>query len=65
MIPEYRRRALTRGNRLRWPTRLRLLLLLPGSWRWNAWVRDWTALLGGFRSYEDETTEKSKPGGGP
>ena len=28
-----------------WSIKLRLLLLLPGSWAWNAWVRDTTAFL--------------------
>jgi hypothetical protein len=26
--------------------RLRRMLMLPGSWRWNAWVWDVTAHLG-------------------
>lgn len=56
MIPEYRHRALSRRNRLSWPIRLRLLLLVPGSHRWNAWLRDATARLEGHRSYDDETT---------
>ncbi len=30
---------------LPWPIRLRKLLLIPGSWAWNAWVRDITAKL--------------------
>lgn len=28
-----------------WAIRLRKLLLIPGSWTWNAWVRDATAWL--------------------
>ena len=27
--------------------RVRRLLLIPGTWRWNAWVRDVTARLEG------------------
>jgi hypothetical protein len=27
--------------------RVRTALMLPGSWRWNAWVRDVTARLEG------------------
>lgn len=61
MITEYRKRAFARGNGLRWPVRLRLLLILPVSCRWNAWVRDWTARLEGFKSYEHESTEGSVP----
>lgn len=57
MIPEYRHRALSRRSDLRWPIRLRLLLLIPGSWRWNAWVREWTARLE-CRTYESETTRR-------
>ena len=57
MIPEYRHRALDRHNRLTWPIRLRLLLIIPGSWKWNRWIRDWTARLEGHRSYDDEMTE--------
>lgn len=45
MIPEYRRRAFTRGNGLHWAIRLRLLLILPISCKWNAWVRHVTAWL--------------------
>lgn len=30
---------------LKWPIRLRLWLLVSGSWRWNAWVRDITAWM--------------------
>ena len=58
MIPEYRRRAL-RSRGIRWPIRLRLLLIVPGSHPWNAWVRDVTARLEGHSSYDDETTERS------
>ena len=54
MIREYLHRALAHG--VSWPIRLRLLLIVPGSHRWNAWVRDWTARLEGFRSYDDEVT---------
>ena len=25
--------------------RVRRALLLPGSWKWNAWMRDWTAMV--------------------
>ncbi len=57
MRTEYLRRALNPTNNLPWPIRLRLLLILPGSWKWNAWVRDWTAHLEGYQSYEDEMTE--------
>lgn len=57
MIREYRHRAFKRG--ISWPIRLRLLLLIPGSHRWNARVRDFTARLEGHRSYDDETTEKT------
>ncbi len=56
MIREYRHRAL-RSPGIRWPIRLRLLLILPGSWRWNAWVRDVTARLEGHDSYDDEVTD--------
>ena len=56
MIREYRHRALTTRD-LHWPIRLRLLLLIPGSWRWNALVRDVTARLEGHSSYDDEVTE--------
>ena len=52
MIPEHRRRAFTRNNGLKWPMRLRLLLIIPGSHPWNAWVRDWTAR---FEKGERET----------
>jgi len=31
--------------RLHWAMRLRKRLLIRGSHRWNAWVRDWTAKL--------------------
>ena len=57
MIAEYRSRVLDWGNGLRWPIRLRLLLLLPGSWPWNRWIRNFTARLEGFASYEDEITD--------
>ncbi len=30
---------------LHWAIRLRKRLLIPGSWKWNAWVRDVTARL--------------------
>lgn len=56
-ITEYRRRAFDRRNRLHWPIRLRLLLIIPGSWKWNRWVRNATARLEGFADYEAETTE--------
>ena len=56
MIREYRHRALTTRD-LHWPIRLRLLLLIPGSWRWNALVRDVTARLEGHSSYDDEATQ--------
>ena len=55
MIREYRQHAFSRG--MSWPIRLRLLLLVPGSHSWNRWVRDWTAHLEGFRSYDDEVTQ--------
>ncbi len=45
MIPEYRQRALRRGNGLHWAIRLRLLLILPGSHKWNGWVRHASAWL--------------------
>ena len=32
-------------EKLHWAIRLRLFLLLPFSCKWNAWVRDFTALL--------------------
>jgi len=57
VIPEYRRRALSREFPWGWPIRLRLLLIVPWRSRWNARIRDWTARLKGFDSYEDETTE--------
>ena len=56
MISEYRHRALDRSNRMWWPIRLRLLLIVPGSWKWNGWVRDWTARMEGHVSYDDEQT---------
>jgi len=49
MITEYRRRAFDRQNGLSWPIRLRLLLILPGTHRWNSWVRGATAWLDGRR----------------
>ncbi len=55
MIREYRRAAFTEPNP--WPIRLRLLLIIPGSWRWNKWVRDITARLQGHASYDSEMTE--------
>lgn len=57
MIPEYRRRAFDRTSNLRWPIRLRLLLIIPGTWKWNAWIRDLTARLEGYDSYDQETTD--------
>jgi hypothetical protein len=45
MIPEYRKRALSRGTS--WPMRLRLLLIVPGSHPWNGWVRRFTGWLEG------------------
>lgn len=30
---------------MHWAIRLRKRLLIPGTWKWNAWVRDWTAWL--------------------
>lgn len=59
MIPEYRQSALRRG--VRWPIRLRLLLLIPGSHPWNRRVRNWTALMEGHASYEAETTDPMTP----
>lgn len=56
MISEYRHRAFDRRNGLRWPIRLRLLLIVPRTCRWNGWVRDWTARLEGHLSYDAETT---------
>ncbi len=56
MIREYRYRAL-RTRRMRWPIRLRLLLIVPGSHPWNAWVRDITAWLEGHPSYDAEITD--------
>jgi hypothetical protein len=32
-------------RKLHWAIRLRRVLLIPGSWRWNALVRDVTAKL--------------------
>lgn len=55
MIREYRHRAMKRG--VSWPIRLRLLLIIPGSHPWNRWIRNWTARLDGWASYEDEVTE--------
>lgn len=31
--------------KLHWAIRLRKKLLIKGTWRWNAWVRDFTAHL--------------------
>lgn len=28
-----------------WPIRMRLRMLITGSWKWNAWVRDFAAQL--------------------
>ncbi len=56
MIREYRHKAMR--SSIRWPIRLRLLLILPGSWRWNKWIRDFTARLEGFTSYDDEVTDR-------
>lgn len=58
MITEYRRNALKRGSGLSLPIRLRLLLIIPGSWAWNKWVRDLTARLEGHKSYDDEMTRE-------
>lgn len=63
MIPEYRYRALSRHNDLHWAIRLRLLLLIPGSWRWNGWVRGWTAWLETRRTYGDEQTRPEESSG--
>jgi len=30
-------------EKLHWAIRLRKMLLINGSWKWNAWVRDITA----------------------
>ena len=30
---------------MHWAIRLRKKLLIPGSWEWNAWVRDITAWI--------------------
>lgn len=35
---------------MRWIGSARRLLFLPGSWRWNAWVRDVTAWIEGWLS---------------
>ena len=32
-------------TKLHWAIKLRKALLIKGSWKWNAWVRDYTALL--------------------
>lgn len=32
-------------SHLHWAIRLRKRLLIPGSWRWNAWLRDVTGAL--------------------
>jgi len=44
---EYWQRALNPRSDLRWPIRLRLLLLVPWRSRWNGWVRGATARLEG------------------
>ncbi len=46
-FPQTKQRWLRAVNptKMHWSTRLRLLLLIPGSWKWNAWVRDMTAGL--------------------
>ena len=55
MIAEYRHRALTERG-LPWPIRLRLLLLVRGNHRWNAWLRDLTARMEGHKNYDAEVT---------
>ncbi len=30
---------------MHWAIKLRKKLLIPGSWKWNAWVRDITAKM--------------------
>lgn len=30
---------------MHWAIKWRLRLLIPGTWKWNAWVRDVTAWL--------------------
>jgi hypothetical protein len=32
-------------TKLHWAIRLRKCLLIPGSWSWNAWIRDFTAFI--------------------
>ena len=32
-------------TKLHWAIRLRKKLLIPGTWKWNAWVRDITAKI--------------------
>lgn len=32
-------------KKLHWAIRLRKILLINGSWKWNAWIRDVTAQL--------------------
>ena len=32
-------------EKLHWAIRLRKILLVNGSWKWNAWVRDFTAKI--------------------
>ncbi len=32
-------------TKLHWAIRLRKKILISGSWKWNAWVRDFTATL--------------------
>lgn len=39
------------GQSVSWPIRLRKALLLPFDSRWNAWVRDATAEMEGWRIY--------------
>ena len=56
LIPEYRKRAFDFKNGLSWPIRLRLLLIVPWSCKWNLWIRDTTARFEGFSSYDDENT---------
>lgn len=31
--------------KLHWAIKLRKALLINGSWKWNAWLRDFTAYL--------------------
>ena len=32
-------------TKLHWAIRLRKVLLIKGTWKWNAWVRDITAKI--------------------